>query len=325
MDNKYVLFPFNIVTPKAKIAIYGAGEIFLDFKKQIEALSYCEVTWLIDKKFNSNSSFSFSLEDDICNSIARLPPLLMEWQLPDYIVIASISFAEEIEHEILKLKGNLDNVIRLTSKNIVIPSFSTTAYWDQRYISGGDSGAGSYNNLARFKADIINYFVSNNDIKNVIEMGCGDGNQLGLSDYACYIGFDVSTTAIALCKEKFKSDCSKSFKLVSDYQNECADLALSLDVIYHLIEDDIYETYMDMLFSSSSKYIIIYSSNSDLNNGEISPPITHIKHREFTTYIEKNFALWELKEKIANKHQYNGDHEVTSFSNFYIYIKKSVL
>ena len=37
-----------------------------------------------------------------------------------------------------------------------------------------------------------------------------------------------------------------------------AELALSLDVIYHLVEDTVYESYMGQLFDSATKYVIVY-------------------------------------------------------------------
>lgn len=84
-------------------------------------------------------------------------------------------------------------------------------YWERRYQSGGDSGAGSYNRLALFKAEILNEFVKSNNISSVIEWGCGDGNQLKLAQYPQYMGIDVSAKAIEICKEKFYEDSSKQF------------------------------------------------------------------------------------------------------------------
>ena len=54
-------------------------------------------------------------------------------------------------------------------------------YWETRYRTGGDSGAGSYGRLAKFKAESINGFVRENGIHSVIEWGCGDGSQLSLA------------------------------------------------------------------------------------------------------------------------------------------------
>ncbi|MDR2439202.1 MAG: class I SAM-dependent methyltransferase [Planctomycetaceae bacterium] len=76
-------------------------------------------------------------------------------------------------------------------------------YWDNRYCQGGNSGAGSYGRLAEFKAEILNKFVTENNINSVIEFGCGDGNQLMLANYPYYIGVDVSPKAIEICRELF--------------------------------------------------------------------------------------------------------------------------
>lgn len=315
MNNKYTLFPFNAVKPGTKIAIYGAGEIFFSFKKQIESLDYCDIAWIIDQKYDSSHCNEVMTHD----SIIRVPPQAMEWEHADYVIIASIAFANEIESTILKYKGNLNNIIKITERNIIDESFYSNEYWEKRYSSGLNSGSGSYNHLAKFKANIINEFVIKNNIKNIIELGCGDGNQLKLANYQQYLGFDISAAAVKLCKEKFSLDNTKDFRLVSEYNNECAELALSLDVIFHLTKDEEYKDYMDRLFSSASKYVIIYSSNSDLNNGEISEPIAHVKHRKFSTFIDKYYPTWKLTAQIDNKYAYNGNNELTTFSDFYIY------
>src|SRR5690606_2413904 len=130
---------------------------------------------------------------------------------------------------------------------------------ERRYSDGANSGAGSYGLLAEFKADVLNSFVVRHDVQSVIEFGCGDGNQLKLANYSSYRGFDVSHTAIRKCKDLFRSDERKSFDLMSAYNGEKADLSMSLDVIYHLIEDAVFDKYMRMLFNASNAYVIVYS------------------------------------------------------------------
>ena len=56
--------------------------------------------------------------------------------------------------------------------------FNSSKYWEDRYKNGGNSGAGSYNTLAKFKASVINHFIENNKIQSLIDYGVGDGNQL---------------------------------------------------------------------------------------------------------------------------------------------------
>ena len=168
----------------------------------------------------------------------------------------------------------------------------TKKYWENRYLSGGTSGKGSYGNLAEYKAEIINSIIAEKEIKSLIDFGCGDGNQLAYFCIPKYIGLDVSVTAIQRCIEKYVDDTTKSFFL---YDSECfmdrssifrCDLALSLDVIYHLVEDVIFQKYMNHLFTSSKKYVAIYSSN--IENRRISG---HIKHRKITKYIEEYFQM----------------------------------
>ena len=42
-----------------------------------------------------------------------------------------------------------------------------------------------------------------------------------------------------------------------------ADMAISLDVLFHLVEDEIFERYIRNLFSSAQRFVVIYSSNFD--------------------------------------------------------------
>ena len=192
--------------------------------------------------------------------------------------------------------------------------FNSGRYWEKRYFKGGNSGNGSYGKLADFKAEVINKFIKDNNIKRVIEFGCGDGNQLSLFKCDSYIGLDVSKAAITICNNKFKNDKTKSFFLYNPNcfaNNQKGELALSLDVIFHLIEDDIFERYMKHLFSSSSKFVIIYSSNAKDKKFH-----SHSKHRNFSNWIKNNFPKWRLIKVIKNK------YPMESTSNFYVYKKE---
>lgn len=196
--------------------------------------------------------------------------------------------------------------------------FNTSGeYWEERYKVGGNSGAGSYNNLAKFKGEIINNFIENKKIATVIEFGSGDGNQLKYLKTQSYIGYDVSEKAVQLCTEMYKNDDTKGFKLMNLYSNEKAELTMSLDVIYHLIEDQTYLNYMNTLFEASNKYVIIYSSNTNENRSSA----VHVKHRKFTDWIDKNRLDFTLLEHIPNKYPFNGDGKKTSFADFFIYQK----
>ena len=103
-------------------------------------------------------------------------------------------------------------------------SFDSKYYWDNRYKTGGNSGAGSYNKLSEFKASIINNFIQNNNITSIIDHGVGDGNQLKLinTENKTYTGIDVSRTIIDSCIRMFTTDPTKRFILDTELKNDNA-------------------------------------------------------------------------------------------------------
>lgn len=198
-------------------------------------------------------------------------------------------------------------------------------YWESRYRRGGNSGNGSYGELAAFKAEVLNTFIAEHQVDSVIEFGCGDGNQLGSLKCPHYTGVDVSETALSACRQKYASDPTKRFMLADPRATyPSAAMAMSLDVIYHLVEDSVFTAYMRTLFDSATRYIVIYSSNGnpDTPNAFHWPP--HVVHRKFTDWAERNAARWKLTAKIPNRFPYERDikgKERGSFADFYIYDK----
>jgi cyclopropane fatty-acyl-phospholipid synthase-like methyltransferase len=170
-------------------------------------------------------------------------------------------------------------------------------YWERNYAEGGTSGPGSYDALGAAKAAFLNEFVRTRGIGSVIEFGCGDGNQLSLADYPAYTGLDVSRSATERCVRRFADDLAKSFFL---YDGACftdraglftADLAISLDVIYHLTEDAVFETYMTHLFAAGQRYVIIYATNKERRG-----TAPHVRHRRFSPWVETHCPGWRLME-----------------------------
>lgn len=203
--------------------------------------------------------------------------------------------------------------------------FDSREYWEARYLNGGNSGEGSYGRLSLFKAEVINAFIKKNNLDSVIEFGCGDGNQLSLADYNKYIGLDVSKTAIKNCIQKFSNDTSKNFFL---YDQDCfadntgiflSDVALSLDVLYHLVEQNVYEKYLINLFSSSKLFVIIYAANENTLSAT-----AHEKYRKFTSDIDRLIKGWALFDVIKNKFKPSvNDNAYVSQADFFFYRKSN--
>jgi hypothetical protein len=202
-------------------------------------------------------------------------------------------------------------------------SFNSQQYWEDRYVSGGNSGRGSYNKLSEFKANVINQLIDTMQITSAIEFGVGDGNQLGLIKYPRFLGLDVSKKAIQLCIEQYKHDPTKSFfsydqLAFSDQAGFVkADMSLSLDVIYHLVDQPDYETYLTNLFNAATKCVVIYSTNEELPHFG-----GHEKHRVFLNDLNRLTNGWKLHEVIENEFSVRKVGELDgSRANFYIFTR----
>ena len=210
-------------------------------------------------------------------------------------------------------------VVARTVLNRVFKDSST--YWRDRYRRGGTSGAGSAGELAHGKADVINEILKRRGVRSVIEFGCGDGTQLGLGDYATYVGLDVSPEAIRRCIDRYQHDPTKSFFQYepSAFHDRLgvmrADLAMSLDVLYHLTEDAVFDTHLVHLFGAGERFVLVFSDDVDR-----SSDVAHIRHRRFTPVVAERFPDWRLVER--HEHPLAGDAavpETALFSSFFLY------
>jgi SAM-dependent methyltransferase len=176
---------------------------------------------------------------------------------------------------------------RAIARWLPLLSFSDSQrYWRQRYRMGGDSGAGSRGAAAAYKARVLNAFVDEQKIASVVEFGCGDGRQLEHARYPSYVGVDISSDAVRLCRESFREDATKRFVVLDDYEGEKADLALSLDVVFHLVEDVVYDSYLRRLFLAAERFVVIYSSDTEEDAGTLR----HVRHRNVSTDVAGRFS-----------------------------------
>lgn len=197
--------------------------------------------------------------------------------------------------------------------------FSSATYWDTRYQRGGNSGAGSYGRLARFKAAFINAFIATNGVSDVIDLGCGDGNLLSMLTVDAYTGVDVSETVLRRLADRFPEHRFVPFAAIDAVAP--ADCALSVDVIFHLIEDDIFARYMHALFSHARRFVLIYASNVDL-----PWPAPHVRHRRFSDHVSSRFPDWRMLAHVPNRHAFDPARpDDTSFADFFVYARAGVI
>ena len=197
-------------------------------------------------------------------------------------------------------------------------------YWERHYARGGTSGDGSAGARARFKAAVLNDLVARHGVASVVEFGCGDGRQLALARYPRYLGLDVSATALRRTRDRFAGDPTKSFlcydpgSFADPAGFVSADLAISLDVIYHLVEDETYRCHLRHVFGAGRRFVVLFTSDQDtLAAGE--RPAPHVRHRPVVRDIDRLFPRWRLRERIPNRYPYRGPGTETSFADFFVY------
>jgi SAM-dependent methyltransferase len=175
---------------------------------------------------------------------------------------------------------------------------------------------------AEIKAEVLNRLVAEQRIGSVIEFGCGDGEQLALATYPRYLGLDVSPTTLRKIISKFADDPSKSFAL---YDPSCfsdrtefttADLSISLDVIYHLVEDDVYDLHLRHLFGAARRMVVLFTSDAD-DPSMSGTFAAHVRHRPVLRDIAERYPGWRLRERIANPRPYSQEGSSGSVSDFF--------
>jgi hypothetical protein len=222
---------------------------------------------------------------------------------------------------------SLSHVLRsLAHKN---ERFFSGSYWEQRYAEGDYSGQGSRDILAEYKAKFVADVIDAHGITSLIDFGCGDGLQLNAimkklkSPLSSYIGLDVSPTVLRLCSAQFSQEPIMSFALYSPLHAVrperflSADMTLSLDVIYHLVEDDVYDAYMRQLFDCSKRLVLVYSSNLE-TQGKWPK---HVRHRRFTSWVEQHRPQWTLAQHVPNPYPHDAQRNVGTFADFYVFGK----
>ena len=176
-------------------------------------------------------------------------------------------------------------------------TFDSRTYWNERYESGGDSGSGSKGANAKHKADYLNSFVKDREVRSVLEFGCGDGYQLSLANYPDYVGLDVAETAVNGCRTLFALDAHKRFYRLPTLWPLTAELVLSLDVIYHLVEQAVYDQHLNDVFGSATRFVILYTTDSDV----VDPALVsaeHVLHRPVCRDVTSRFGGWLMIDSV---------------------------
>lgn len=191
-------------------------------------------------------------------------------------------------------------------------------YWDNRYATGGNSGSGSRGLLVQYKADVINQIVAENDIESILDLGCGDGTMLLLLGVDKYYGFDISPIVIGMCKKELEVSGITEFGVYNVDPLPTVDMAISMDVLFHITDMDALKSYLKDLFGHANKMVVIYAYDYDSSDKDKFSP--HYKPVKFTSIIKEQHPEWMLSQHIENKFPVKEFGTAKgSYSDFYIY------
>jgi SAM-dependent methyltransferase len=165
-------------------------------------------------------------------------------------------------------------------------------YWETRYRRGEGSGSASRGRKANRKAGFVNKLIARERVRSVVDWGCGDGRVAMNFAARRYIGLEVSAAALSICRNRIRR-ARWQWRLFSEdeFPHVRADLALSLDVLFHLTDDEVYRRYLAALFASAP-LVCIHASNRD------EAGRSHVLHREFLADVP---AAWVIVQRPANE------------------------
>lgn len=201
--------------------------------------------------------------------------------------------------------------------------FRSADYWRKRYEAGRTSGPGSAGRLAAYKADFVNALVAERGIASVVEFGSGDGEQASLFRFPNYTGVDVVPQVVEAARLRFADRPGWRFVTLDEYDRGPSrhDLAMSLDVVYHLVEDKVFSAYMTRLVEAAERFVLVYASDRDAAQKEKS---RHVRHRAYGRWMAERAPAWEPVANWDNPYPYveGADPETTTFAFFRLYARR---
>lgn len=141
------------------------------------------------------------------------------------------------------------------------------SYWDNHYQLGGVSGEGSIGEYREWKWKIITEYCP--VISHVIDVGCGDNSFWQGRECLDYLGIDSSNTIII--KNRQKRPEWKFINAPAELtQQISAPVVFCMDMLFHILNDDIYEKIIKNIAFYTQNYLFIYTWQ---NNPFIQPEI----------------------------------------------------
>jgi GR25 family glycosyltransferase involved in LPS biosynthesis len=224
---------------------------------------------------------------------------------------------EDMFGELINIELNLKNLDRnIYNMEEVFTNVYENKVWGNNNNTkySGSSGIGS--SLDYNKNTYVPFlieFINNNNIKNIVDLGCGDflcGKLIYDKLDILYTGYDIYKKIIEYNSEQYSLPkysfinldfCNKKENIIN------GDICILKDVIQHWSLDNIY-TFLDYLVENKKfKYILICNcsyqtcDNTDIQNGDFRPlsclffPLKKYNSKKIYNYDSKEISVIEIK------------------------------
>jgi predicted O-methyltransferase YrrM len=166
-------------------------------------------------------------------------------------------------------------------------TFNALGYWERRYGDGGTSGAGSRGQEAIQKVQDVQAVIDRFGAKRILDLGCGDGFIAEQLKVESYTGFDPAPSALKLCRDAMPGRTFKH-EMPETLYAPGYDLTMSLDVMFHLVDDEDYGHHLGMLLGFTKERALVYATNHEERGA------AHVRHRRWTADIPLGWDVTEL-------------------------------
>ena len=177
-------------------------------------------------------------------------------------------------------------------------------FWNERYRRQPwiGSGPGSRGIAQHYKAELVRKALSRNDIRSVLDVGCGDmcwlrTERLSLEDLRGirFIGLDISEVVVENNRKDFPAFSFEAFDLARDRLPHSADLVLCFDVLIHQISQEHFDACLTHLLEGISRHGLVSYKNPERPRRPVVPRITRFDPR-LETDFRRSLATLQHKE-----------------------------
>lgn len=222
------------------------------------------------------------------------------------LLLYKMTEKKENNLEVLEEKQIMNMERKQTFENIY-----TNKVWNNGDTNVPLSGPGSSLECTHEISNMLNEFIYNYNIKNILDLGCGDltwiSNTPFFKDNSIqYTGVDIVEFLVDKHKEKYPERKFYNGDIIH-YNFNFSELIIIRDVTFHLRNNEILELFNNI--KNKFKYIAITSSITNINSDNLNEYHFSLKNIHIEPFNIKQKFIKQIPEPIFNRFFYIYSHD----------------